>query len=95
MKLHSRKPNEFNITQNKTVMEYAIEYSKSNMNKIECLKLINHVRLYERVFLPCELLRDSGKEQTEAFRCNFKKSQIKWTFYHYSIDQLSKRAFKL
>ena len=95
MKLHSRKPNEFNITQNKTVMEYAIEYSKSNANEIECLKLINHVRLYKRVFLPCELLRDSEKEQMEAFRCDFKKSQIKWMFYHYRIDQPSKRAFKL
>ena len=53
---------------------------KDDNNKINTLKLINHVRLYKRVYLPCELLGQSGRDQTIAYRDKEAESQIKCTF---------------
>ena len=55
---------------------------------------LNHVRLYKRIFLPCELIRQNGKEQTSAYRNDNEKGQIKWTFYHYNVELPSRQAFR-
>ena len=54
--LHSEKLNEFKITKNKTLMIYAREYVREETKDIEMIKLLNHVRLYKGIFLPCELV---------------------------------------
>ena len=77
MKVYSSVSSRFRITKNKSVMDYAKEYAKEENLGIETLKSINHVRLYKGVFLPCELLGQSRKEQTVAFRDKLRKSQIK------------------
>ena len=91
---HSTMTDEFRITNNKSIMRYAREYVKDDNNKINTLKLINHVRLYKRVYLPCELLGQSGRDQTIAYRDKEAESQIKWTFYHHKIGRPLKKAFK-
>ena len=92
--MHSSIPAEFRITRNKSIMEYAREYRKETNLGINVLKLINHVRLYKRVFLPFELVGQSGKDQTDAFRNNLEISQIKWTFYQQQVTQPSKNAYR-
>jgi len=77
IRLISKTMSEFRITSNKTIMQYAREYTSKSSNETIVLKLINHVRLYKRVFLPFELIGNSGKEQTEAYRIQEKQSQIK------------------
>ena len=79
--LHSEKLNEFKITKNKTLMIYAREYVREETKDIEIIKLLNHVRLYKGIFLPCELVGQNGKEQTSAYRNNLEIGQIKWIFY--------------
>ena len=55
-------------TNNKTLMEYAIEYvEKTNVNQ-EILWQINYVGLKKGVLLPCELVSTTGKMQTECYR---------------------------
>ena len=76
-------------------MQYAREYTSKSSNETIVLKLINHVRLYKRVFLPFELIGNSGKEQTEAYRIQEKQSQIKQTFYHHNVDKPTQKAFKV
>ena len=75
--MHSSIPAEFRIMRNKSIMAYVREYRKETNLGINALKLINHVRLYKRVFLPFELVGQSGKDQTDAFRNNLEISQIK------------------
>ena len=54
--LYSDLSEEFKVTKNKLIMEYACEYVANERKPADILKLINHVRLYKRVYLPCELL---------------------------------------
>ena len=75
-------------------MEHARECAHSEVKDIETLELINHVRMFKHVFLPCELLRKSGRECTEASVYDIKLSQLKWTFYHQCVEQPSRRYFK-
>ena len=44
---------------------------------IETLQLINHVRIFKQVFLPCELVGSSGRDQTEASIYDHKMSHLK------------------
>ena len=48
-------------TQNKTLMEYAIEYVESNQRNKEELWQINYVRLKKEILLPCEVVGAKGK----------------------------------
>ena len=75
-------------------MQHAREYVDNGEQKIETLRLLNHVRMFKKVCLPCELLGQRGKEQTVACRENAKKSQIKWTFYHHEVNTPSRKAFR-
>ena len=75
-------------------MSCAREYVKCGEKKTETSRLLNHVRTHKKVCLPCELVGQQGKEQTEACRENLKKSQIKWTFYHHEVSIPSKKVFK-
>ena len=95
IKLHDLKLKEFRITLNKTIIEYAREYVYSQVKNIEMLKLINHVRMFKQVFLPCKLVGKSRREYTEASIHDLKLSQLKWTFYHHCIKQPSCRALKV
>ena len=49
----------FRITKNKSIMECTREYRKETNLGMSVLRLINHTRLYERVFLPFEFLGQS------------------------------------
>ena len=55
-------------------MEDAREYEKNESIGIDALKLINHVRLYKRVFMLCELLENSSRKQAKVHRDNLKRS---------------------
>ena len=92
--LCSEMKNEFRVTRNKSIMAYAREYVENVNTTKDTMKLINHVRLYKKVYLPCELLGQRGREQTIAYRENKAQSQIKWTFYHHEVEIPSKKAFK-
>ena len=86
MMIHSRQNNEFKITSNKAILEYAREQAQGAEKMIKTLKLINHVRIFKQVFLPCELVGSSGRDQTEASIYNYKMNQLKWIFYYYHIE---------
>ena len=66
IKLHDPKLKEFRTTSNKTIMEHARECVHSEVKDIETLELINHIRMFKQVVLPCELVGKSGREYTEA-----------------------------
>ena len=71
---------EFMITQNKTIMDYAVEYARCQDLKIHVLAPINHVRTSKRMHLPCELFGLNGRVQTKEYRNTNDKSTIVWNF---------------
>jgi len=55
-------------TKNKAIMDLAIEYVQSNRLSEKIIALINHVRLYKKIILPCELVGLIGDKATKCLR---------------------------
>ena len=45
------------IMENKTLMEFAAEYTKEKKLKNDLVDQINHVRLFKNIILPAEIVR--------------------------------------
>ena len=91
--MHSMQNKEMIITKNKTIMEYAQVFTSKVMNDSSALYQINHVRMHKKVFLPFELVGDTGREETEAYLLEKEESQALWTFYVHKVNAPSKKAF--
>ena len=61
------------IIKHKTVIDYAVEYSSSN---VVCGR-INQVRHYKHILLPLELFRTEGMKKTSCATARKEKSPIK------------------
>ena len=57
-----------------------MEYIKCNKLKSEVYNQINHVRLYKKVVLPIELVRNQSRVVTEYFKTLEAESLIEWKF---------------
>ena len=55
------------ITQNQMIMSLAAKYVCKEQLKEEILAPINHMRLWKKVYLPCELVGVDGKSKMKAF----------------------------
>jgi len=53
---------------NKRIMDYAAQYVKREEAKLGEIEAINHVRIYKKMILPCELLGFKGDKETKEFR---------------------------
>jgi len=60
-------PNQILITNNKMIMQYAIEYLKQKELNNKTIDHINYMWLYKKMILPIELVSTSGNGQTDAF----------------------------
>ena len=45
-------------------MDYAKEYVKEEQIDENNITIINHIRLYKRMLIPCELVRMNGDKRT-------------------------------
>ena len=63
-------------TQNKMVMEYAMQYVEQLQLKVETLEQLNFVQLKKGVLLPCELVGLNGRHQTSCYRNVYELSPI-------------------
>ena len=52
------------ITKNKTIMDYAIEYSK----EIKTIEAINHARIFKKMILLCKLVGFRGRKEMKKLR---------------------------
>jgi len=55
-------------------MDFAVEYS----NQLNIVEAINHVRIYKKMILPCELLGFLGNKETREMRHWEEPSSIRW-----------------
>ena len=67
VKIVNGKEEKYVNTQNKTIMDYAVEYVRSNELKPNALAPINHVRMWKKMTLPCELIGFTGTKETTAY----------------------------
>ena len=56
-------------TVNKIIVDYPMEHVKAKEMNLKTIALTNHVRIYERVILPCELLGLMGCSETKFQEC--------------------------
>ena len=66
------------ITANNSIMDYAIKYVKEKELTCEVAEAINHVRMYKKMILPCELVGFRGDKETKEAREVFELSTILW-----------------
>ena len=66
------------ITKNKTIMDYVIQYVRREEIDNREIEVIDHVRLYKHMILPCELMGFDGRRQIKESREWEEKSTMRW-----------------
>ena len=79
-------------TQNKTIMDYAVEYVRSNELEPNIIAPINHVRMWKKMTLPCELIGFTGTKETTACLKADAKSSLRWSTQFPEINKPSKKS---
>ena len=86
---------EARYTQNKTVMEYAIQYIEQLQLKVETLEQLNFVRLKKGVLLLCELVGLNGRNQTSCYRNVNELSPINWKFSKVINEEINRSQTRI
>ena len=56
------------VTSNKTLMEFTVQYCKIKSLHKKDLAAINQARLFKQILLLCELVSATGRGATECFQ---------------------------
>ena len=67
MKIVNNRSKSHKIMENKILIEFVIEYIKEKKLKNEVFDQINHIRLYKKIILLVELVRDQVLATTECY----------------------------
>ena len=90
LKLKEEENEQIVMSNNKTLMQHAIDYVHQTHKAIEALKHINFVRLKKNTWLPYELVGCTGIEQTSCYINKQEKSSLQWQFVE-DINELVTR----
>ena len=93
IRLYNNKTGSNSITENKTVIDFAIKYVERHNLKLQDLMDINFIRKKKQIYLPFELVGDQGRCQTESYIKIDSLSQIKWDFFQ-PIEESSTKKQK-
>ena len=83
------------ISKNKTIMDYAIEYVEQNELTMKYTEAINHVRIYKRMILPCELTGFYGDKVTKEAREIFETSSLIWNIDFENVRKPHKKLIEI
>ena len=83
------------MSQNKTIMDYAIQYVRAEGLKEEILASINQVGNYKRMLLPCELVGLSRNKTTKEMREKVARSCIKWKYKFDIVPKPSSKSYEI
>jgi hypothetical protein len=81
-----------NVSKNKTIMDHAICYVKEKKLPKSTIQAINHVRIYKKMILPCELVGFNGNQITKEARESLERSSVLWKI---KFDEVKKPNTKL
>ena len=75
-------------------MDYVRKYIEQNQISETNIAPMNQVRIFKRMYLPCELIGLSGKRLTKEAREIESKSSIKWMINFDEVPKPSKKSFQ-
>jgi len=81
------------FTVNKTIMDYAQQYVKQNQLSDISIASMNQVRIFKKMYLPCELIGLKGDCLTKEAKVNEEKSSIVWKIEFDEVPKPSKKSF--
>ena len=64
------------ITKYKTIIDYATEYIKRENTVIGMIESINHIRIFKKILLPCELVGFKHEIETKELKNVFGESLV-------------------
>ena len=70
-------------------MDMVVEYIRNQEFRSEIIALINQVRIYKRMMLPCELIGFQGSNKIKEARECEEKSYVIWKFDFEVVPKLS------
>ena len=81
-------------TVNKTIVDYVIECIKAKEMNLKTIALINHMRIYKHMILPCELLGLMGCSETQSFKNVPDKSYFTWKIPFLIVPKPSSKSIE-
>ena len=81
-------------TENKTIMDYAERHVENEQLSFKMLAVINYVRIYKKLHLPCELIGALGRTKTKQFKHVEEKSCIRWRTSFPEVMRPSKKSIE-
>jgi len=91
MTLISNKSIENIRINNKTIMQYAVEYVEIEKNDPKILRQINYVRMKKGILLPYEVVGARRRMRTHCYDNIEAMSLIRWSFYKQLDTNIDKR----
>jgi len=79
------------MSKNESIMDYAIKYVKAEELDYNVVEAINHVRIFKKMILPCELIGFRGDKVTKEAREVYERSAIIWNVKFEEIKKPHKR----
>ena len=79
------------IIKNKTIMDYATQYS----NQLKMVEAINHMRIFKKMILPCELVGFKGQNVTKEMREWNESRAIRWKVMFKEVIKSPKRLVEV
>ena len=95
LKIENRRNEPEWISKNMTIMDYASQYIEVEGLNNKRIAPINHVRLYKRMMLPCELVGFSGEMRTRELREKELNSCLEWKIEFEKMPKPSAKSFKI
>ena len=79
------------MSDNKRLMQHAIDCAQQKNKDVEILKQINLVQLKKNTWFPCELAGCTGKQQT-SFHANINENiSLQWKFMEDTTEEVTRK----
>ena len=95
LKIINRTNDNIWISKNESIMDYVVKYVKEKKYSYDVVEAINHVRLFKKMILPCELVGLKGDKETKEAREVCEKSSIIWKVQFEEVRKPHKRLIEV
>ena len=82
------------ITSNKTIMEHALERAQEEVRPKEITRKMNHVRIWKKSILPCEIVEINGNNASACGDKDGEYSLMQWKFKIPKVENPNKNCFR-
>ena len=83
------------LTINQTIIDYVVEYINKLKLEEKKIHLLNQIRIYKRMYLPCELVSVDRIRKTTVNTNIIEQSRLIWKFQFEEVPRLSNKIQQL